>query len=273
MKRILSSIALLSAALAVAVGSSRAQADDWGNLKGKFIYDAKAPEKIAIKVDKDPQFCGDKGLVTEDLVVDEKGGLANVMIWVAGKVAVHPDYEKSADATIVLDNKGCRFEPHVQGVRVGQTLKIKNSDPVAHNTNIVGRNLQANPLIPSGGDSDQKIEAPETLPMMVSCNIHPWMKGRVLVRSNPYFAISKKDGTFEIKNLPAGEMDFVVYQEKSGYVTDAECRRKAETWTKGVMNLTIPAGGTKDLGDVKLSDRSRQGHRPGRHQAERGPVQ
>ena len=222
-------------------------------MKGKFIYDAKTPVAVPLTISKDQEVCGNKGLVAEDLVVDAKGGLANVMVYLRGKPSsVFPDYEKTADATVVLDNKGCRFDPHVLGIRVGQTLEIKNSDPVAHNTNIVGRNIQDNPLIPAGATSDVKIEAPESLPVMVSCNIHPWMKGRILVRSNPYFAISKKDGTFEIKNLPAGDLEFVVYQEKCGYVTDAELKGQKVKWVKGVMKATIEAGKDTDLGDIKL---------------------
>ncbi len=246
-----SSVLLLSLA-AVAVGSA-SRADDWGSLKGRFLYDGTAPAASPLTIDKDQAICGDKGLVNEELVVDSKGNIANVMLWVKGKVAVNPDFEKTAGETVVLDNKGCRFNPHVQGVRVGQTLSVKNSDPVAHNSNLVGKNLQVNPLIPSGGSSETKIEAPEALPVQVSCNIHPWMHARVMVRPNPYFAVSAADGTFEIKNLPAGDLEFVVYHEKSGYVTDAKVGGSDEKWTKGVMKVTIPAGGTKDLGDVKLS--------------------
>ncbi len=251
MLRHFTTIAALAAVLIVSTTQS-AHADDWGNLKGRFIYDGKAPEPVKLNIDKDQQICGDKGLVDESLVVGSSGGLANVMIYVKGKVKVHPDYDKTADATVVLDNKGCRFNPHVQGARVGQTLQIKNSDPVAHNTNIVGRNLQTNPLIPAGQASDIKIEGPETLPAMVSCNIHPWMKGRVLIRTNPYFAISGKDGSFEIKNLPAGDLEFVVYQERSGFVTDAETKTGKVTWPKGVMKVTIEPGKDTDLGDIKL---------------------
>jgi plastocyanin len=252
MPRHLTILAVLATAI-LASASRHARADDWGSLKGRFIYDGKAPEPVKLTIDKDQQVCGDKGLVAEDLVVASDGGLANVMIYVKGKVKVHPDYDTTADATVVLDNKGCRFNPHVQGVRVGQTLQIKNSDPVAHNTNIVGRNLQVNPLIAAGTASDQKIEAPETLPAMVSCNIHPWMKGRILVRSNPYFAISGKDGSFEIKNLPAGELDFIVYHERSGYVQDAELKTGKATWPKGLFKITIEPGKDTDLGEIKLA--------------------
>jgi plastocyanin len=246
--RAITGLAALSIALAAGLG--RADAEQWGGLKGRFVFDGPIPKPKAIA--GLPPGCGNQ-VFEEDLVVDPNGGLANVMIYVKGKVKVHPDYDKTADATVVLDNKGCRFNPHVQGVRVGQTLQIKNSDPVAHNTNIVGRNLQMNPLIAAGTASDQKIEAPETLPAMVSCNIHPWMKGRILVRSNPYFAISGKDGSFEIKNLPAGDLDFIVYHERSGYVQDAELKTGKATWPKGLFKVTIEPGKDTDLGEIKLA--------------------
>ncbi len=252
MSHISRKLALLAAA-AVALGSSSARAEDWGNLKGKFVYDGKAPAAVPLTIDKDQAVCGNKGLVAEDLVVDSKGNMANIMLWIKGKdVAVHPDYEKSASDTVVLDNKGCRFEPHVQMLRVGQTLQLKNSDPVAHNTNVQGRNLQINPLIPAMSTSDQKVDEAEILPAMVSCNIHPWMKGRIIIRPSPYFAVSKKDGTFEIKNIPAGDQEFIVYQERSGYVTDATVGGEKVKWTKGVMKVTIKAGETTDLGEIKL---------------------
>ncbi|HKD35715.1 MAG TPA: hypothetical protein VKB78_02915 [Pirellulales bacterium] len=248
--------AIVTAAVAFAFVASRASAEDWGTLKGKFVFDGKAPPPTAIDVTKDQEYCGNKGLVNEELVVDATtGAIANVMLWVRKKdVPIHPDYEKTASETVVLDNKGCRFEPHVQGIRVGQTLQLKNSDPVAHNTNVQGRNNQINPLIPAKSSSDQKIDQSEILPALVSCNIHPWMKGRLIVRDNPYFAVSKKDGTFEIKNVPAGDIEFVVYHEKSGYVTDATLNGQTVKWPKGVMKVTIKAGDEPtDLGEIKLS--------------------
>ena len=70
------------------------------------------------------------------------GGMANVVVWLRDKKpTVNPDYDKSASDKVALDNKDCHFVPHVVGLRVGQTLVIKNSDPIAHNTKIDGQNL------------------------------------------------------------------------------------------------------------------------------------
>ncbi len=242
---------LISAAAVCCIASS-ATAAEWGSLKGHFLYAGDAPTAAKIDVTKDQETCGDKNLMNEELVVAKDKSLANVMIWCKSKVKVNPEYEKTAADTVTMDNKGCRFEPHVLGIRVGQTLSLKNSDPVAHNSNVVGKNIQTNPLIPPATTSEVKIEGPETVPALVSCNIHPWMKGRLMVRTNPYFAVSDAKGNFEIKDLPAGEWEFVVYHERSGYVTDASVKGDKATWPKGVVKLTIDGGKTTDLGDIKL---------------------
>jgi uncharacterized protein (DUF2141 family) len=57
--------------------------------------------------------------------------------------------------------------------------------------------------------------------MMVrlQCNQHPWMRAYVNVMTNPYFAVSKPDGSFEIKNLPPGEYTLAAVHEKFGEKT------------------------------------------------------
>ena len=89
--------------------------------------------------------------MNESVQIGSDQGLANVVVFVrTGKLPVNDEYKKTASDKVTLDNKDCHFVPHVVGVRVGQTLELKNSDPVAHNSNIQGNLLKSNPLIPSG---------------------------------------------------------------------------------------------------------------------------
>ena len=177
-------------------------------------------------------------------------GLANVAIFVrTPKIPVNKQYEKSAGDTIVLDNKDCRFQPHIQKLRVGQTLEVKNSDSVAHNTNLLGRNLQGNPLLAAGATADFKAEGPELIPANVSCNIHPWMRGRVVVTSNPYCDVSKEDGTFEIVNLPAGDLEFQIWQENAGYL-DVKNAGLVPSGGPGRFKVSLEPGKDKDLKDI-----------------------
>ncbi|HEY2760272.1 MAG TPA: hypothetical protein VGI75_06005 [Pirellulales bacterium] len=250
----ISRIAIASAVACLGLIAQHAQADDWGTLSGRFIYDGKAPAAEAITPNKDLEVCGKHPLVDEGLVVGPDGGLANVFVWVRTKnVKVAPEYEKTAKDKVVLDNKNCRFEPHALAMRNSQQLEVKNDDPVSHNTNAdLQVNSPFNGIIPAGSSNDMKLASAETTPVKISCNIHPWMLGYLLVRPDPYFAVSDKDGKFQIKDLPAGtELEFQVWHEKPAYVKKAKIDDKDAGWKNGRFKYTIKAG-DNNLGDIKL---------------------
>jgi plastocyanin len=244
------SIALTIALLATA-GASAAE---WGSLKGRFVVDGTAPKPDPLVVTKD-QFCIDKKPKNQSLLVSDKNELADAVIYVllgAGeKIEVHPDYAAGLNQTVVLDNNGCSFHPHIAFVRTGQPFEIKNSDPVGHNTNVtLTKNASFNDLIAAGNNSKKTFTKAEVMPMPVRCNIHPWMEGSVLVLEHPYAAISGADGTFEIKNIPAGKHKFKLWHE-SGNLKNVKLPG-GTTDRKGVAELTIAAGQTLDLGDIKI---------------------
>jgi plastocyanin len=236
--------------------SASLPAAEWGDLKVRFTYDGPAPKADRVNVNKDAQFCGTFGLVNEDLVVNpENGGIANVVVFLYNRDStppIHPDYDESATAEVVLDNKKCRFEPRVAVLRTTQTLILKNSDSVAHNTNYTCfANASDNVLIPAGGQIAKNLTEPEIRAVPVACNIHPWMKGWVVVRDTPYAAVSDKNGELIIKNLPVGEWTFQFYQEAVGYVDDVTLNDKATSWKRGRPDLEIKPG-MNDLGEVKF---------------------
>jgi len=243
----------IATVLALVIGSlltnasTPARAAGWGNLKGKFVFDGKVPEAIKLNANN-PPFCAQHGLVDEALVVGKEGGLANVLVYVrTKKVNVHPDFAASEEDTVRLDNKNCRFEPHILTIRLTQTLELHNSDPgFSHNSNLQPLGDRAiNPNIPPGESVEFQFGRVQNLPVPVVCNIHPWMKGWVLPRDNPYMAVSAEDGSFEIKNLPAGKLEFQVWQEKAGYL------EAMKEWKRGRFEMTI-AEGDNDLGVIKV---------------------
>jgi len=247
LKSIVLPAALVLAALVLAWGSAGARAE-WGTLKGKFVFDAASPTPEKINVTKDQEVCGKHPLLDEALLVDPAGGLANAVVWVRTKgVEVAPAYAKTADAKLVYDNKGCRFEPHILAVWTSQKLEIHNSDPISHNSNMAPLGGDAiNPLLPANGAVDYQFAKAPIVPTPVTCNIHPWMKGYVVAKDNPYTAVSLPDGTFEIKDLPTGELEFQAWHEKSGYLATPD-------WGKrGIFKYTIEKG-DNDLGTIKLS--------------------
>ncbi|HVX15535.1 MAG TPA: hypothetical protein VHC22_30385 [Pirellulales bacterium] len=223
-------------------------ATTWGNLSGKFLYDGPAPDSARLAITKDEQVCGKHDLRDESLEVGAGGGLKNVVIFLADKkVSVHPDYEATAKDTIKFDNDHCRFEPHIMPMRTSQTLQIHNSDPLSHNSNLTPLGDRPfNQLISENNAVTYQFGKQQNVPVMVTCSIHPWMKGYVFPRDNPYVAVTGEDGSFEIKNLPAGKHDFQVWQEAvNGLAAKPE-------WKKGKFKLEIKEG-DNDLGTIQVS--------------------
>lgn len=249
MKRSLKVPMALTAVLILTL-STASFAAEWGSIKGRFVVDGKPPQPVPLVVTKD-QFCIDKKPMNESVVVGDDGSLANAVVYVrlarGGKLDVHPDYAAALSKPVVLDNKGCHFVPHVTLVRAGQPLTLKNSDPVGHNTNVG----VFNQIIPSGGQSQTKIDQAAALPIPVTCNIHPFMKGYVLVQDHPYMAVSADNGTFEIANIPAGKHEFAFWHESPGGIQNLKIAG-ATTDRRGRAELTIEPGKPLDLGTIKV---------------------
>ncbi len=234
--------------------SSDGASGEWGSLKGRFVFVGDVPPVVELTADKDVEVCGKHKLVNEELVVSDDKGIANIVIFVRDKdVKVHPDIADGSKAgKIELDNKDCRFQPHVTFVQAGQELVLKNSDTVGHNSNIATlKNPPSNSLIPAGGDVSVTFKTGEAIPSQVTCNIHPWMKGWLVVRDNPYGAVTSSDGSFEIKNLPVGEVELQFWHEKAGYISEMTVGGKAESVSRGRKKVEVVASGT-DLGEMNL---------------------
>jgi hypothetical protein len=232
-----------------------ASAQQWGNLNATFLYKGTPPTPKKLQVTKDEQFCGKHNLVDESVVVGANKGLANVVIFLADptKPKIHPDYDKpeAAKSEVKLDNENCRFEPRVLAMRTTQTLLVGNKDPVGHNTKAdFFNNSPFNDLIPAGGSIKKTFTKQETQPSPISCSIHPWMNAYLLIREDPYFAVSDKDGNISIKNLPAGEHTFVVWSNK--YVTNVTVDGKPATWARGRVKVNIKPG-DNSLGKVEVT--------------------
>jgi len=166
------------------------------------------------------------------------------------KIDVHPDLK--ATEPVVLDNLNCRFSPHVVFVQTGQDLIIKNSDPVGHNSNVATlKNPASNTLIPASGETKVSFRSDEAVPAAVTCNIHPWMKGWVVVRDNPYAAVTDEEGNFTIKSLPEGEVELQFWHEKAGYLDSIVINGKKTDVKRGRMDVDVSAKGT-DLGEMVL---------------------
>lgn len=228
--------------------TAAATADSWGNLTGKFVYDGPEPTPARLAVTKDEQVCGHHDLHDESLELGPGNALKNVVVFLTNKkVAIHPDYEATAKDTVRFDNHHCRFEPHILAIRTSQTLDVHNSDPVSHNSNMSPLGDKSfNPLISQNSESPYNFSKQQNAPVPVTCSIHPWMKGYVFPRDNPYVAVTGEDGSFEIKNIPVGKHEFQVWQEAvNGLAAKPD-------WKKGKFKFEIKEG-DNDLGTVQVS--------------------
>lgn len=241
----------LSAFTLVASGQFASGAG-WGTLKGKFVVDGTVAAAPPVDASKDA-FCVSVHPVNETVVIGEGNALVNAVVYLRGKkIEVNDEYKSSAAEPVTLDNKGCDFHPHIALVRTGQPFVIKNSDPTGHNTNLgMKNNPTFNQIIPAGEKVELKFTKAEALPLPVNCNIHPFMSGCILVLDHPYMAASGEDGSFEIKNIPAGKQEFQLWHEKPGNLKDLKFTG-GKTNKQGRAELTIADGQTLDLGEIKV---------------------
>lgn len=202
---------------AVADTAADTGAAGFGNLKGKVFFDGNFVPLPNIfekgGATKDPAVCGAEAIPNESILVKD-GGLANVFIYLEKA----PKGAKSADADskVFFDQKNCIFLPHSMLVRTKQTVFVQNDDAAAHNTHT---NPQKNAGFNSVVSPNDRVGVPlvytqaEKQPLSVVCDIHAWMQAYHLPLDHSFAAISNSDGTFEIKDLPAGKHEFKVWHE------------------------------------------------------------
>lgn len=161
---------------------------------------------------------------------NEIKGKVNVQgIKSAENIAVYVDVspDKKFDAPkdpVVIDQRKMAFVPHVVAVQQGTTVEFLNSDPVGHNVywpSISGNKKLAHNLgtWPKGEKKPFQFNDPGVASLL--CNVHPEMSGYVVVTPTPYFAVTDKDGNFEIKNIPAGKYTLKTWSEDGKPTTQA----------------------------------------------------
>jgi plastocyanin len=160
---------------------------------------------------------------------DIKGKVSVQGIKSAENIAVYVDAipDKKFDAPTVkpvIDQSRMSFLPHVSVVQVGTTVEFLNSDPVGHNVywpSVSGNKKLAHNLgtWPKGEKKAFQFNDPGVVSLL--CNVHPEMNGYIVVSPTPYYAVSDKNGNYEIKNLPAGKYTLKTWSEDGKVTTQA----------------------------------------------------
>ena len=150
-------------------------------------------------------------------IVADNGKLANVFVYVKDGLGDRT-FDVPKDA-VTLDQKGCQYHPHVLGVMTGQNIEIKNDDPTTHNIHPSPNNNREWNMTQPHGMPLERTFAREEIAIPVKCNVHPWMRGYIAVFKHPYFAVTDKNGDFELKDVPPGTYTITAWQEKLGTQT------------------------------------------------------
>ena len=189
-----------------------------GTIQGKVAFTGAKPAPKVLSMDATPACARMHSgpVYAEDVVINANGTLKNAFVYIKSGLAAR-EYPTPTTG-VKLDQKGCVYTPHVVGVMVNQPLEISNSDDTNHNIHPMPKvNREWNESQPPKGDVKVKTFPKEELPpILFKCNIHPWMRAWVGVSSHPFFAVTGEDGTFTIKDVPAGEYTLEVWQERYG---------------------------------------------------------
>ncbi len=191
-----------------------------GNVTGTVKYVGAVPKLRPIQMDADPGCAAKhKGPVQSEVLVLGGGNtLGNVFVRVSGGLPAKQWPVPSEP--VVLDQQGCRYEPHVMGIMVGQDFKILNSDGLLHNVHALPKvNKTFNMAMPANRkEAVEKFTKAEEM-FKIKCDVHPWMNAYIAVLDHPFHSTTKEDGKFQIKGLPAGNYEIEAWHEKLGTQT------------------------------------------------------
>ena len=218
MRWIVSCLALFTMALGIEFSSAQSSykviaVQNGGTIKGTVKWQGAMPRLVASEINKDPQVCdplGQKHRDLERLLVSPSGGVSNTVVYLrnimAGKAMDLPQQRR------YLNQKSCRYEPHILLVPLQATLTAKSSDPILHTVHMSGSADYNLPFISAG----QEISRPMTREGVVDlhCNAgHIWMNAEMMVAPHPYYAVTDVEGNFEMTDVPPGQYEIVAWHE------------------------------------------------------------
>jgi hypothetical protein len=205
--------ALFASAAAAQSGYKVIKVEGAGTIAGTVRWEGPAPKPLQLPVTKNSDICDPDSRKTVELgrlEIGANGGVANTVVYLKniseGKAMELPEVRQR------LDQRNCRYVPHIFVVAEGTALQLKSSDPILHTVHMSGA---ANSNVPF---PFQNQYVPVTLqrPGVVDlkCNAgHVWMNAEVLVVKHPYYAVTGSDGAFRLTDVPAGEYEIAAWHE------------------------------------------------------------
>ncbi len=271
MKYAYHSLAILIVALApfsaAQSGYQVISVEDGGTIRGTVKWQGAVPHLATLDLNKDAQVCDpldQKHRDLERLLVSPNRGVANTVVFLRNIARGKPMDLPAARRS--LNQKSCRYEPHLLLVPVDAVLTVKSSDPLLHTVHMSGSADYNLPFTAAG----QEITRPMTRDGVVSlrCNAgHVWMNAEMIVAKHPYYAVTDQEGNFELTGVPPGDYELVAWHEgwrvvgeSALYDLTTQARVKRPVFSDPVMwskSVKVTPRETVDVG-FTLEERSPQ---------------
>jgi len=190
---------------------------------------------------------------SRDPLVRKKSDYSGVVIWLESTGGAAPARMETRHAKMIQKDK--TFSPHVLVVTVGTVVDFPNLDPIFHNafSNYNGQLFDVG-LYPPGGSRKVHFTRPGVV--RIFCNIHSSMSSIILVLKTPYFAATKRDGSFEIADVPPGQYTVHVFHERATAPTLAALSSRVTVTDEP---LTLPAMSISESGYLPIPHKNKYG--------------
>jgi hypothetical protein len=207
---------LIAAFAAAQSGYNVISVNNGGTISGTVKWSGPVPHELDFPITKDPQICEQDGKKTtslDRLIVGPEGGVANTIVYLrnisAGKALELPEQQRH------LDQKHCRYVPHILLVPQGAPLAMQSSDATLHTIHMDGA-ASFNLPFPFPNQVTSRTMATPGL-VNLRCNGgHVWMNAEMMVVSHPYYAVTDESGHFELTDVPPGAYQVVAWHEGWG---------------------------------------------------------
>ena len=201
-------------------------------IKGTIHFEGAGPKLRTVKMDADPvcKASHDGPVYSETVVINDNSTLKNVLVSI--EAGLEGQTFPVPEEPVVLDQTGCRYEPHVWGAMAGQPVEIRNSDRTLHNVHALSVvNPQFNMAMPKIVRKKTRIfKKPEDV-FAIKCDVHPWMRTWVGIFDHPFFATSDTGGSYPLADLPDGTYTVRAWHERLPAMTQEITIKEGETIT------------------------------------------
>ena len=212
------------------------------SITGTVTFDGKPPALKPLAMDADPA-CAKKHtspVPNERLVLGGGNSMGNILVWVSKGLPSGKTWP-APKTPVTLDQKGCQYVPHVNGIMVGQAYRILNSDGILHNVHALPKiNPGFNQPMPATvKEKSVTFDKAENV-FQIKCDVHPWMTAWLGVFTHPFFSVTGTDGKFTISGLDPGTYEVTAWHEVLGTQTMTVTVAANETKTQN-FKFAMPA--------------------------------